>query len=192
MRLSARDRAAGFSLIELVLALAVAVVLLAVGLPAFLRAYRFYELNSAAQEMASILRLARFEAIRLNTTVNCVVQASTNTTSVWVDSNNNGALDPTEKTILLDSSGTLVEPPPGSPPPISSQIGTNSIYAPSPSSSTVTFDARGAVNPPTNVNLFYLGSSLAPEAGYRAVVLMPAGSIQIWASDTSGNWRFQQ
>jgi len=40
--------------------------------------------------------------------------------------------------------------------------------------------------------VFYLSSGLAPEAGYRAVVLMPTGSIQIWMSDTSGNWQFQQ
>jgi len=29
---------------------------------------------------------------------------------------------------------------------------------------------------------------LAPEAGFRAVILMPAGAIQIWTSDTTGNW----
>jgi len=193
MRLSARWRAAGFSLIELVLALAVATVLIAVGLPAFLRAYRFYELNSAARQMADILRLARYEAIRLNTAVNCVIQATASTpptTNVWVDSNNNGSLDAWEKMILLDSSGNLVGPPAATVP--ITNIGTNSIAAPSPSSSSVQFDARGAVRPPTAVTVFYLSSPLAPEAGYRAVVLMPAGSIQVWTSDTSGNWQFQQ
>ena len=189
MRRATKCRAAGFSLIELVLAIAVAVVLLAIGLPAFLRAYRIYELNNAARQMADILRLTRYEAIRLNTTVSCVIQSAGATTNVWVDSNNNGTLDPTEKTILLDASGMLAGTAP-SPVPISGQIGTNSIVTPS---STVTFDARGAVKPPTNVNVFYLQSQLAPDAGYRAVVLMPAGSIQIWMADMSGgNWQVQQ
>ena len=57
----------------------------------------------------------------------------------------------------------------------------------------VTFDARGAViSGDVNVfyvNVFYLGSTIAPEAGYRAVLLMPAGSIQIWTADPSGYWQ---
>jgi Tfp pilus assembly protein FimT len=190
----AKRRAAGFSLIELVLALTVAIILMAIGLPIFLRAYRIYELNNAARQMADVLRLTRYEAIRLNTGVNCVVQATGSTpptTTVWVDSNNNGTLDPTEKMILLDSGGNLVAAP-ATVVPISGRIGSNSIATPSPSSSSVAFDARGAVNPPTTVTVFYLSSALEPEAGYRAVVLMPAGSIQIWMSDTSGNWQFQQ
>ena len=39
------------------------------------------------------------------------------------------------------------------------------------------------------VNVFYLSSTIAPEAGYRAVLLMPAGSIQIWTADPSGYWQ---
>ena len=64
--------------------------------------------------------------------------------------------------------------------------------APSPTSSGVWFDARGAVKPPSNtwtVDVFYLGSAVAPDAGYRAVLLMPAGSIEVWTSDTSGSWQ---
>ena len=59
---------------------------------------------------------------------------------------------------------------------------------PSPTSGVITFDARGAVTSP-NVNAFYLSSAIAPEAGYRAVLLMPAGSIQIWTADASGYWQ---
>jgi type II secretory pathway pseudopilin PulG len=194
MRRVAGRKSKGFSLIELVLALAVAIILLAVGLPAFLRAYRFYQLNSAARQVADILRRARYEAIKLNKSVNCVVTsdgASPPNTTVWVDPNLSGSQFPTEDMILLGAAGNLASPP-GTPLPISSQIGTNSIATPSPSSSSVQFDARGAVSPPTTVNVFYLSSAMAPEAGYRAVVLMPAGSIQIWISDTSGNWQFQQ
>lgn len=180
-------------MIELVVAIAVAIILLAIGLPAFLRAYRIYELNNAARQVADILRLTRYEAIRLNKPVNCVAQATGSTpptTNVWVDSDLDGVLDATEKMTLLDSSGNLVGAP-GTAVPLTN-VGTNSIVPVSPSSASVRFDARGAVIPPTAVNVFYLSSGLAPEAGYRAVVLMPTGSIQIWMSDTSGNWQFQQ
>jgi hypothetical protein len=56
----------------------------------------------------------------------------------------------------------------------------------------VWFDARGAVQPPSAVNVFYLNSAVAPDAGYRAVFLMPAGSIQIWVADPAGNWQQQR
>jgi prepilin-type N-terminal cleavage/methylation domain-containing protein len=193
-RTAAKRKGVGFSLVELIVALAVAVILAAIGLPVFLRAYRIYELNSAAGQMAGILRLARYEAIRLNKPVNCAVQsdgATPPTTTVWVDSNLDGNPDPTEKQVVFSNAGNLVGPP-GTTPPISGQIGTLSVTTPSPSASSVQFDARGAVKPPTRVNVFYLSSAVAPEAGYRAVVLMPAGSIQIWMGDTSGNWQFQQ
>ena len=51
----------------------------------------------------------------------------------------------------------------------------------------VGFDSRGALTS-GNVTVFYLASGLAPEAGYRAVLLMPAGSIQVWSADINGNW----
>jgi type II secretory pathway pseudopilin PulG len=186
-------RRAGFSLTELVVALAVAMILLAVGLPAFLRAYHAYELSNAATEVADILRLARYEAIRLNTPVQCMIKTSgaAGYTNVWVDSNGNNALDPPEKMFLLGPSGNLVDG--GSVPGTSALIAAavNSIVptAPSPTASGVWFDARGAVLPPSSVNVFYLGSALAPEAGYRAIFLMPVGSIQIWTADAAGNWQ---
>ena len=189
-----RKRRSGFSLTELVVALAVAMILMAIGLPAFMRAYRLYQLNNAATQVAGILRLTRYEAIRLNRSIQCVIQPSASNpgmTAAWVDSIANGTLDPTEKMILLQPSGNLVDggSVPGTGALISAAVGSLGTTAPSPSGSGVWFDARGAVIPPTNVNVFYLSSSLAPDAGFRAVLLMPAGSIQIWAADISGNWQ---
>lgn len=186
-------RQAGFSLTELIVALLVAMILMAIGLPAFLRAYRAYELNRSASQVGDILRLTRYEAIRLNTQVQCVVQATGSippTTDVWVDTNGNGTLDPTEKMFLLGPAGNLVDGGgvPGTSALITAAVGTAVTLAPSPTASGVWFDARGAVTPPSAVILYYLRSSLAPNAGYRAVLLMPAGSIQIWTSDTMGNW----
>jgi len=70
---SASWREYGFSLTELVVTLAVALILMAIGVPSFLRAYHSYLLTNAASQMADILRLSRYEAIRLNKQVNCQV-----------------------------------------------------------------------------------------------------------------------
>jgi Tfp pilus assembly protein FimT len=140
--------------------------------------------------MADILRLSRYEAIRLNKQVNCQIQpyASDPTmTIVWAG---NGAQGTGDKMILLGTSGNLVDPGsvPGTGTLLSQAVSGVTPNTPSPTSGVITFDARGAVTPP-NVNAFYLGSAIAPDAGYRAVLLMPAGSIQIWTADPSGYWQ---
>jgi prepilin-type N-terminal cleavage/methylation domain-containing protein len=196
-------RDAGFSLTELLVAIAVAMILMAVGLPAFLRAYRTYQLSNAATQVADILRLARYEAIRLNHPVQCIIGASdaSGNAYVWVDSIPNNSRDPTEKTILLGPSGHLIDGGgvPGAAGMLSTAVGSFATTPPSPILSGISFDARGAVvvsvtvvTPLNKVAVFYLSSTVAPDAGYRAVFLMPAGSIQIWAADSAGHWQQQR
>ena len=172
-------------------------ILMAVALPMFLRAYHSYQLSNAALQVADILRLTRYEAIRLNKPVNCVIQPSGSYPGMrvlWADSNGNGIQDPTEKMILLGNAGDLVDQGrvPGYAALLATAVGSAATTAPSPSGATVLFDARGALSPPTNVDVFYLASDTAPDAGYRAVLLMPAGSIQIWSGDATGNWQEQR
>lgn len=187
-----RKRHAGFTLTELIVALAVGLVLMAVGLPAFMHAYHSYQLSGAATQVADILRLTRYEAIRLNKQVNCLIQPSAANpvqTNLWADSNANNQLDPTEKMILLGDGGNLVNGGvPNTSELINSAIGAGTVTTASVGS-TISFDARGAVIAPSGVTAFYLASTLAPEAGYRAVFLLPAGSIQVWTSDSVGNWQ---
>jgi prepilin-type N-terminal cleavage/methylation domain-containing protein len=187
-------RQAGFSLIEMVVALAVAVILLAVSLPIFLRAYHSYQLSSAARQLADILRLTRYEAIRLNKPVNCVIQPFSGDASMMsasmTDSSGNPLTGIGAATVLFGISGNLINP--SGVPSVPAMLAASNIGSmPTqswPTMASLTFDARGAVNPPTNVNVFYLASSVAPDAGYRAVLLMPAGSIQIWSGDATGDW----
>jgi prepilin-type N-terminal cleavage/methylation domain-containing protein len=191
---SEKKRRGGYSLTELLVVVAIALVLMGIGLPAFMRAYRAYQLTNAAQQLADILRYTRYEAIRLNKNVNCRMQPSMSDptmTSAWADSNGNNTLDPTEKTILLGNAGNWTSQ--GSVPGATALLGTALIPAggtvvAAPSTAVVQFDSRGAVSPP-NPTVFYLSSSVAPEAGYRGVVLMPAGSVQIWSGDGTGNWK---
>lgn len=188
-------RASGFSLTELVVAMAMAMILMAVGLPYFLRAYRFYQLSNAATQTADILRLTRYEAIRQNKPVVCVIQPDssdpTMTDAFMTDTGGKQLTGVNARTILLGPAGNLVSA--GSVPgagtlPAAAQLGGTTPTTVSPSGAAVRFDARGALST-GNVMAFYLNSSVAPEAGFRAVLLMPAGSIQIWTGDSSGNWQ---
>jgi Tfp pilus assembly protein FimT len=190
---AAGSRWAGFSLLEVLMVLLIAMVLLAIGLPAFLRMYHTIQLSDAANRVGDILRLTRYEAIRQNRSVECIIQPwvpNRAMTVIWVDSIPNSTQDPTEQMILLGDAGNLVDTGsvPNTPGLIAQAVGTVATTTPSPAGGVVWFDARGAVKPPTNVNVFYLKSAAAPEVGFRAVLLMPTGSLQIWSADMSGNW----
>jgi len=188
-------RDSGFSLTELVVAMAVAMILMAIGLPYFLRAYRSYQLSNAATQMSDILRLTRYEAIRLNKIANCVIRPDaidpTMTDASMTDVNGNALAGLGSRAVVLGSGGNLVNAgsvPGASSLPAAAALGATAPTAVSPSGSTVQFDARGAVTS-GNVTVVYLNAPGSPESGYRAVLLMPAGSIQIWTGDSSGNWQ---
>ena len=188
-----RKRNAGFSLTELVVAMAVALVLMGIGMPAFLRAYHTYQLSNAASQTAEILRFTRYEAIRRNMQLRCQIQpyaGDPTMTIMWTDSDKDGQPDPTEQQILLGRGGNLVAGAgvPGAATLTAAANITSGTTTVPPSGTPITFDARGAVTP-SNVYMLYLASTSAPAAGYRAVLLMPAGSIELWTGDVNGKWQ---
>lgn len=62
-------RSQGFSLVELMVTIAVAAILLAIATPSFTSIINSNRLSSAANEMVATLQTARMEAVRRNTTV---------------------------------------------------------------------------------------------------------------------------
>ena len=186
-------RVSGFSLTELVVAMAVAMILMAVSLPSFLRAYHSYRLSNAATQVADIVRLTRYEAIRLNKTVNCVIRPDatdpTMTDASMTDVNGNPLTGVASRMIVLGPSGNLASGsvPGASSLPAAAALGATTPAAVPPGGGTVQFDARGALTS-GNVTVFYLSAPGSPDSGLRAVLLMPAGSIQIWSGDSTGTW----
>ena len=180
----------GFSTVELVISVAIILSLSAIAIPTINKTLTAYRLNDAATQVAGILKLTRFEAIRRNTPINCVnTQAGANAPAkVWSDNNGDGVEDITERQILLGSGATLV---PASTVPnaaaLAAAVGVATLTPVDPSSGRVKFDQRGAVVAvPPAVYVFYVGN--IQENGFRAVVVLPSGSVQTWTySGGAGN-----
>ena len=185
-----RSRSRGFSMVELAVSLSVVLILTAVAIPSLMRSFRTYQLNDAAARLSDMLKFTRFEGVRRNKPVNFLILPSGPDWIAGTDSDNNGSIDPTEKQILINGVVTLL--PSGAPPSSASILatlgGTSSLTTLSGSPATVTFDARGAVTPLV-AYVLYLGSGANPEFGYRAVVLLPSGAVQIWTAQASGTWQ---
>ena len=189
----------GFSVVELVLSLAVLLVITTMAVPVVVRSLQAYQLNSSASQLAGMLKFAKFDAIRQNTTVSCLITHSGANWLIWVDSNGNGIPDGAEPQMIIGGSFTLL--PAGSvpdPTPITSTLGpgfsTFSWVVLSGSNTSVSYDQRGVVSGAggavvSTVYAFYLGNPNDPNSGYRAIITMPSGAVQVWTSSSAGNWQ---
>jgi hypothetical protein len=182
-------------MVELVVSISVMLVLTAVAVPSLMRSLRVYQLNSAAASVSDMLKFTRFEAVRRNTQLNFLALA--NGSGGWVvgtDSNSNGRIDPTEKQQSILGYATLLPAGGGVPPSNAITAADGALTPLSGTNSSVTFDARGAIRQgiggavASNVYVFYIGKANDPDPGYRAVVLLPSGSTQIWTAPSGGPW----
>ena len=189
--ISARQRGAkGFSAIELVVAMAVVLIITGVAMPSITQNLRVYQLNSTAGMVADQLKSSRFDAIRRNTIQTCVIQPFGTGYRMWTDAKGNGTWVNTDKTTPLTGSATLV--PVGNVAlagQMASAIGVSATTAISGTGTVnLSFDTRGAVSGNNQVNVLYIGYPNNPNWGYRAVVILPSGSVQVWSPNRSGSW----
>jgi len=187
-------RAQGLSVLELVVSVAIILVISGMAISPVSKTLKIYQLNDAASQLAGIIKFTRFEAIRRNMPINCVnSQAGAYTpANIWSDDNGDGVEGPTEKQILLGPAATLV--PAGVVPnttALAAAANIPTLTAISPSSDAVKFDQRGAVvaSPPA-VYVYFVGNT-SDSGGFRAVIVLPSGSVQVWtyAGGTSQVWQ---
>jgi Tfp pilus assembly protein FimT len=193
-----RTRCGGFSTVELVVSMAVILIASAIALPVITTALRSYQLSDRASRLAGIIKLTRFDAIRRNTPVTLQFQQTGATWTIWDDSNNNTQPDPTEPQMILTGDTALL--PQGSAPApsvINASLGTgNSVTPKSGANGAIYFDQRGAVitgipggSLVTNVFALYLGNPADASYGYRAVIVLPSGAVQVWTASSAADWR---
>ena len=191
----------GFSLVELVLSLAVLLVITTLAIPVVVRSLQTYQLNATASQLAGMLKFTKFDAIRQNTHVNFqILKGSTNWT-VWVDSNGDNLPDGTEPQMVIPIIGNDTILPASSvpsPAPIAATLGAgSSLYTWTVLSDTgsIMYDQRGVVVSSaggpvvTTISAVYLGNPGDPSSGYRAVITLPSGAVQVWTSSSAGNWQ---
>jgi type IV fimbrial biogenesis protein FimT len=190
----------GFSLVELLVSLVILIILAAIAVPTLLRAYHSYQLGDVASRLSGTMKTTRFSAIRKNTAVGCQVQQNGSTWTVWTDLDGDGNPTPGEPQILISGTVQLLDA--GSVPPPAAivtavGVGSPSLNTLSPGNASVWFDQRGArvfgtppnFGGPATVDVLYLGNPSIPDLEFRAIVLLPAGTVQVWSATPGGPWQ---
>jgi len=186
-----RKKANGFSTLELAVVMSMVLAVSGIAVPSISNNLRVYQLNSAAGMVADQFKITRFVAIRQNVPVTCYVTPNSPGYQLWTDAAGTGAYATTDNTTTLSGSQTLV----GSDSipneaGLESALGvTRTTTLPGSSSQvSLAFDSRGAVTGSTAVNVLYIGYPGNPSYGYRAVVVLPSGRVQIWTPEGDGTW----
>lgn len=95
----------GFTLIELMVTIAVAAILLAIATPSFTSIINSNRLTGAANEMVVTLQAARMEAVRLNTTVNVDIDTAAGSMVAFVDGKKSAPIRTTTFNPAVELSG---------------------------------------------------------------------------------------
>jgi type II secretory pathway pseudopilin PulG len=187
-------------MVELVVSMAILLILTAIAIPSLMRSFRAYQLNDAAGRFSDMLKFTRFEAVRRNTQV-CFLQQSGPGWTVGTSSTCGAVFDANGKRQVIAG---FASPLPANTAGLPGQgaICNKLVNNSGPclngtlsgtNNATVQFDARGAIrvggNVSSNLFVFYIGSANDQEFGYRAVVLLPSGTTQIWTGPAGGPWQ---
>jgi len=186
LRRKCSPKIAGYSLIEMMVTLAVGLILVSVALPTMIGAIQSYRLNSTSQQIANLIDLTRYTAIRRNAVMSMQMTVSNGSTIFYVDTNGNGSLDPTEPMVILPSDMQLANNP-LAPGPTSTGLAPTQNFT-----SQINFDYRGTVNfpPGTPTAAYFLTVAFTNQAQYgsRAITVTPMGQTKAWKTVGSSAW----
>ena len=155
--------------------------------PTVVRNIQVYRLSSAAGEVSTMLKLARYEAIRRNTNVSCRIAQEGNEWVVWVDLNDDGTRQDTESMLMLSGAVRVAS---SSDAPTAGSMGFVNVSTPWPAN-PIRFNFRGQINYGANapsVYAVYLWRPSQPDYGFRALTLTPAGRTKSWRAADGGPW----
>jgi prepilin-type N-terminal cleavage/methylation domain-containing protein len=181
----------GFSLLELVVAMVVAMLLAAIAIPNIMSTYSQYRLGVQASLVANELDQLRMIAVRRNTNITLYSWNSGSNTVLFIDADKSGTTpDATDPQVILPAdmqiSNGLSTPPTGMPG--ISSLGSYYSAAVKLPSGGITFTSNGTISGAAGPYFIVIGYTNTSKYGYRAVTVTPMGQIKVWTASSGGSW----
>ena len=189
----ARKPQYGYSIVELLISLAIISIFSALAAPRLIGTYRSYQMDDAASQVAAQIKFTRYEAIRRNNVTLCLNSAQaaqgglvTMYTRDIKAPNNNVQTNEKQIVFAANAVATLAAaaavPNSGS---LAAVVNAGALTTVAPANGSITFDGRGAKTAPAGGSVYWVGNAVY---GWRAVTVLPSGSVQVWSTAT-GTWR---
>ena len=217
MKSSANKRTQGFSLIEVLVVVAIMLVVAAMALPNVMKGLDDIKLRSSMRDVIGLLQQARQTAVK-NNTYYTMGQAGVNNNLIYVDINKNNAYDayangnnpqyPPEPTVMLPNSITLTNA--GAPAFNNVLVGAN--FNPVVNAGPPSFNARGlpcvmvgaacsshtggVIQGQSGANVgflfFFKQQGSFGAVNWAAIAITPAGRMESWYYEPrTGAWAQQ-
>jgi prepilin-type N-terminal cleavage/methylation domain-containing protein len=178
---------AGYSLVEMMMTLAIGLILVSVALPTMIGAIQGYRLNSVSQQVASLIELTRYTAIRRNSVMTLQMGPTKGGTVFFIDLNSNNQPDANEPMVMLPSDMQLANGQTSTPDSTSTGLKPTQDFA-----GKITFDYRGTVNFPAggSIKPYFLALGYVNQAQYgcRAITVTPMGQTKVWKAPDNAAW----
>lgn len=188
----------GFSLIELIIAVAVIMIVVAIAVPGLVNTANDISLRYSATNFSGLLQSARIQAVRKNTFF--TIQQATLPSGLpgyYIDVPKTGSYANGDPVLPLSAQVT-VHPGTGSGAPNEGTFVSGLNFTVNPGSNPPSFNARGLPcvasanscpqTPGQGFVVFLSKPTLTGNVNWVAVVINPSGRVQIWSCDSAGNW----
>jgi prepilin-type N-terminal cleavage/methylation domain-containing protein len=195
---NAKQADQGFTLIELMIVVLIVMVLAAITAPGLFNMISDVNLRYSASNFAGLLQSARIQAVRRNTFYGIQpVALASGDAGYYVDIPKSGAYANGDPLMPLGTQLT-VSTGIGSGAPNEAGFIGGLNFAVNPGASPPTFNARGLPcvvvgttcpqTPGQGFVVFLSRTTVAGNLRWGAVALTPSGRVQVWTSDSAGNW----
>jgi prepilin-type N-terminal cleavage/methylation domain-containing protein len=193
-----KDKNQGFSLIEVLIALAVIMILTGIALPRVLNTVSDIGLRYSATNLSGLLQSARIQAVRRNTFYSIVpATLPSGDPGYFVDIPKTGVYAVGDPVLSLNPQITVF-PGIGSGAPNEGGFIAGLNFAVNPGGANPSFNARGLPcvaapnacpqNPGQGFVVFLSKPAFMGNVNWASIAINPSGRVQVWTCDNLGNW----
>jgi prepilin-type N-terminal cleavage/methylation domain-containing protein len=188
IRTQGRASARGFSLLELLIVVVIALVVAVIAIPRLMTSTEAFKLRSTASSVSGLVQKARMLAVARNALVPVLTTGSGSNIYAFVDADNSGSMNSTAEGTSILMPGTIVFDPNGAHPSDATIL--NGLTA---VRSLPRFNPRGLpcflssgvcqVNSGNMYITFLRQDRTLGATGWAAINVTPAGRVQVWTWD---------
>lgn len=172
--------AAGFSILELLIVIGIILVVAAMAIPKLMTTIADVRMRGAVNSASGIIQQARMVAIKDNLLRKVKYSNATGSGFVYVDLNDDGAIQSTEPQVQMGSTIMAYSAPTSVPALTSTDLGYTPVVV-----TSIMFNPRGIPCSDTNtcgsgMVIYFTDNRNMGSPGWAAVSVAPAGRVKTW------------